>query len=159
MRGVRGKKMNKLLIILFCGMVASSAIAGSRDPIQKEIKGQEIEKFISKYTDAEINEIDKGKYISITVLNSKNPERIFFSVQLVLVKPKGSADVFQWLAGDCTNANIKAIMNITDQEIQSSYILFFENIPESETSNEVVSIHSSIRLDELVRVISKKKKP
>ena len=95
----------KILFAILLIFSHSFALAFGRDTdrVETSIKGKKLTEFIKKYTQTEIDRIAGGRCISITVPNSEKSDRIFYSVQLFLVKSLdgklGSVDVFETTSG------------------------------------------------------------
>lgn len=129
------------------------------DSVRTSIKGKKLAEFIKKYTQTEVDRIAAGRCISIAVPNSEKSDRVFYSVQLFLVKSldgrPGSVDVFETTSGP-KRGDINLLMNITDVEIKNSYIVFREQVNDPHVSQEPKWIETRVQLAQLVPAVEKK---
>lgn len=145
-------------------MLALSNLLAEESKIQTtELKGDEVAHFLKERTKTEVNEIAKGKCISIAIQNSLNQHGNIESVQLFLVRPTGKkevdVDVFEWTQGTRSDGDVNVLFNITDKEVAGSYLVFRERKFDDAEQNSSREIRTTIRLKSMLAATIDTKKP
>lgn len=165
---VRTEKMNRIcMLVFFVSFILAPSFVfaqklqdNSRESLTSNLAGSTLHDFISQFAVLTISLTEEGKCVDLTIKNSSHPTRLFFSVQLVLLRGNhGTIDVFEWTSGVDTYKDIQVLFNVSNAEFGDSYLVFREPLSQLPGKTKIKYRVANVLLRDLEKEANSTKKP